>query len=89
MSDPKYKIGDRLVLKENFIIVEIAYAYKNKYEVFYPHLTTPKFFTVKEDELMEKPPNYAEKIFELYLEYRHKYYDLLDKLYTPNYRERY
>lgn len=84
-----YKVGDILMLKENLILVKVIKTNKNKYCVIYPHLTKPNGFWVKEYELEEKPFNYGQIIFEAYIEYRTKYKELIDRLYSPNYRERY
>lgn len=86
----KFHIGDRVILKENLIVVEITKIdKKNKYGVIYPHLKAPDEFWVKEDELEKKPIDYQQIIFNAYIEYRFKYYDLLDRLYSAGRRERY
>ena len=77
------------MLKENLILVQIVKIKNHKYCVYYPHLENPQNFWVNEDELEEKPFNYEQKIFEAYLEYRTKYEKLIDRLYSPNFRERY
>lgn len=84
-----YKVGDILMLKENLILVKVVKTKRNKYGVIYPHLTDPKEFWVNENELEEKPSNYEKKIFEAYIEYRTKYEKLIDRLYSPKFRERY
>ena len=85
-----FKVGDKVVLKENLLIVEIVkLGKKNEYEVFYPHLKEKNTFWVKENELQEKPYDYNEKIFMAYIEYRVKYYDLLKRLYSPSVRDKY
>jgi len=85
-----FKVGDKVVLKENLLIVEIVkLGKKNEYEVLYPHLREKNTFWVKENELQEKPYDYNEKIFMAYIEYRVKYYDLLKRLYSPSVRDRY
>lgn len=95
--EPMFKVGERVMLKSNLLIVEIKeitikrcrYAYK----VFYPHLyqngTYRGFFTVFEDELEEKPIDYDQIIFDAYIEYRRKYEKLLERLRTPSVRQDY
>ena len=77
------------MLKENLILVKIVKTNKNKYGVIYPHLEEPKELWVNENELEEKPVNYEQKIFKAYIEYRIKYENLIDRLYSPHFRERY
>lgn len=86
----KYNIGDIVMLKENLLLVKIIKTNrKNEYGVIYPHLTEPQEFWVNENELEEKSINYEQKIFEAYIEYRIKYKNLIDRLYSPSIRERY
>ena len=86
----KFNIGDRVILKENLIIVEITKTNKqNEYGVIYPHLTEPREFWVNEDELEEKPIDYDQKIFNGYIEYYYKYHNLLDRLYSASKRKRF
>lgn len=91
--EPLFKIGDRVMLKENLLIVEIKdiLVKKNKYEykVFYPHLSDPHIFMCYEDELEEKPIDYNQIIFDAYIEYRCKYEDLLKRLRSPSVRQNY
>jgi len=77
------------MLKENLLLVKVVRIDKNKYWCIYPHLEESKPFSVKENELEEKPIDYQQKIFEAYIEYRFKYKELINRLYTPNFRERY
>jgi len=84
-----YKVGDVVMLKENLLLVKIVKTNKNRYGVIYPHLTEPKEFWVKEDELELKPLDYGRIIFEAYIEHRTKYKELIDRLYSPNFRERF
>jgi len=84
-----YKVGDTLMLKENLILVKVVKTHKNKYCVIYPHLIDPGEFWVSESELAEKPLNYEQRIFEAYIEYRAKYEKLIDRLYSPHFREKY
>lgn len=85
----KYHINEIVMLKKNLILVQIVKIKNQKYCVYYPHLEDPQNFWVNENELEEKPFNYEQKIFEAYLEYRTKYEKLIDRLYSPNFRERY
>jgi len=93
--EPMFKIGERVMLKENLLIVEIydIFVEKNKYKykVFYPHLINGKdfLFVCYEDELGEKPIDYDQIIFNAYVEYRHKYYELLERLRLPSIRQNY
>jgi len=91
--EPLFKIGDRVMLKENLLIVEIndIFCEKNKYKykVFYPHLVSAHYFVCYEDELEEKPFDYNQIIFNAYIEYRHKYEDLLERLKAPSVRQDY
>lgn len=85
----KYNIGDIAMFKKNLLLVKIIKTNKkNEYCVYYPHLENPHNFWVKEEELEEKPFNYNEIIFKAYLEYRTKYYNLIDTLYSPSVKER-
>ena len=86
----KFNIGDRVILKENLVIVEIVKMNKkDEYGVIYPHLKEPHEFWVKEDELEEKPINYDQKIFNAYIEYYYKYNQLLERLYSASKRKRF
>ena len=96
--EPLFRVGDRVMLKENLIIVEIYDVSVNKnkylYTVFYPHLHKVGdiglgSFMCYEDELEEKPIDYDERIFNAYIEYRRKYEDLLERLRTPSVRKNY
>ena len=86
----KYKAGDRVILKQNLLIVEIVKSFfdkrekKKAYSVRYPHLEKSYYtFAAYEDELEEKPYNYDQLIFNAYIEYLYKYNELLQKLYKP------
>ena len=84
-----YKVGDTVMLKENLLLVKIVKTKRNRYGVIYPHLTEPKEFWVNENELELKPLDYGRIIFEAYIEYRAKYKELIDRLYSPNFRKRF
>ena len=91
----KYKTGDRVILKDNLLIVEIISPFfdkkakKKSYNVKYPHLERCyNVFTVYEEELEEKPYNYEQLIFNAYVEYLYKYNELLRSLYRPQREDR-
>ncbi len=92
-NEPLFKEGQKVMLKENLIIVEIVKRSiekkKNRYCVIYPHLKGARDFWVDEEELQERPIDYNQIIYNAYLEYKYKYDDLLRRLYSPNVREKY
>jgi len=95
--EPMFKVGEKVMLKDNLIIVKIKSIQikRNRYcyFVFYPHLypegTDFYCFSVMEDEIKEIPFDYNQVIFNAYLEYRKKYEELLERLKSPQYRDKF
>lgn len=98
--EPFFTIGQRVMFKENLLIVEIkdilVEKNKYKYKVFYPHLYSANYadsenvyFMCFEDEIEAKPIDYNQIIFNAYIEYKCKYEDLLKRLSSPSVRRRY
>lgn len=88
-KENKFNVNDIVMFKNNLILVKIIKIKNNEYGVVYPHLKDPQEFWVDEDKLEEKPYNYDEKIFKAYIEYKYKYEELCNRLYSPSKRERY
>jgi len=86
--EPKFEIGDVVMLKENVLMVEIGdikikshrYLYKVRYAHLYRSCAEEGWFEVFEDELQYKPHNYEELLLDGYITYRYKYETLIRNL---------
>ena len=86
-KDFHYKEGDVVMLKDNLLLVQIIKPIKKfgrkYYNVAYNHMKYEKGFEgflVSEEDLADKPLDYAETIFYGYLELMQKYNNLRDML---------
>lgn len=94
--EPLFDVDDIVMLKDNLLLVKIKSIHIKKhrysYRVFYPHLFEEgeliNTFEVIENDLCGKPTDYDQIIFNAYIEYRHKYEKLLERLKSPQYREK-